>query len=84
MRKAIIELVEQDNGQLQYAVTKSGSAKLDKLVDTGIGVINLYAKTGGDPQALMGTLGPGIQQQLGQMFGGGGMGGLASLLGGLK
>lgn len=80
MRKAVIELVEQDNGQLQYALTKSGSDKLDRLAETGVGVINLYAKTGGDPQALMGTLGAGAQQQLGQLLGGG----LGGLLGGMK
>lgn len=82
MRKAIIELVEQDNGQLQYALTKSGSEKLDKLAETGVGVINLYAKTGGNIQSLMGTLGAGAQQQIGQLFNN--MGGLGNLLGGMK
>lgn len=70
MTKAIIEIVE-DNGKLKYAVTKSGNQKIDQLADVAVGSLNLYAKTGGDMNSLMGTLGGDVRRNLGSLLMGG-------------
>ena len=71
MAKAVIEIVE-DNGKLQYSVSKSGNDMIDKLVDVAIGTMSMFVKSGGNPQNLMGGLNGQAQNMLRTLLGGGG------------
>lgn len=70
MTKTIIEIVD-DNGTLKYAITKSGNQKLDQLADVAVGSLNLYAKTGGNMNNLLGSLSGDMRRGLGSMLMGG-------------
>jgi hypothetical protein len=71
MAKAVIEITD-DGGKLQYAVSKSGNERIDKLLDVAIGTMNMFVKSGGNPQNLMGGLSGQAQSMLRSMLGGGG------------
>ena len=71
MAKAVIEITD-DNGKLQYAVSKSGNDKIDKLLDVAIGTMSMFVKSGGNPQNLMGGLNGQAQNMLRSLLGGGG------------
>lgn len=80
MAKAVIEIVE-DNGKLQYSVSKSGNDKIDKLVDVAIGTMSMFVKSGGNPQNLMGGLNGQAQNMLRTLLGGGGNNMFGGILG---
>lgn len=80
MAKAMIEIVE-DNGKLQYSVSKSGNDKIDKLVDVAIGTMSMFVKSGGNPQNLMGGLNGQAQNMLRTLLGGGGNNMFGGILG---
>lgn len=71
MAKAVIEILD-DGGKLQYSVSKSGNEKIDQLVNVAIGTMNMYVKSGGNPQNLMGGLNGQAQNMLRSLLGGGG------------
>lgn len=71
MAKAVIEILD-DGGKLQYSVSKSGNEKIDQLVNVAIGTMNMYVKSGGNPQNLMGGLNGQAQNVLRSLLGGGG------------
>lgn len=72
MNKATIEIIIGNDGKLKYAVDKSGNKKIDKLVDVALGTMNLFVKSGGNPNSLLGVLGNGNQLNglLGNLMGG--------------
>lgn len=72
MYKATIEIIVGNDGKLKYAVDKSGNKKIDKLVDVALGTMNLFVKSGGNPNSLLGALGNGSQLNglLGNLMGG--------------
>lgn len=80
MAKAVIEIVE-DNGKLQYSVSKSGNDRIDKLVDVAIGTMSMFVKSGGNPQNLMGGLNGQAQNMLRTLLGGGGNNMFGGILG---
>ena len=57
MKKATIEILLDDNGKLKYSVDKSGNNKIDKLVEVALGTMNLFVKSGGNPNSLLGAMG---------------------------
>ena len=69
MAKAVIEITD-DGGKLQYAVSKSGNERIDKLLDVAIGTMNMFVKSGGNPQNLMGGLSGQAQNMLRSLLGG--------------
>lgn len=70
MAKAVIEITD-DGGKLQYAVSKSGNERIDKLMDVAIGTMSMFVKSGGNPQNLMGGLSGQAQSMLRSLLGGG-------------
>lgn len=72
MQKATIEIIIGNDGKLKYAVDKSGNKKIDKLVEVALGTMNLFVKSGGNPNSLLGALGNGNQLNglLGNLMGG--------------
>ena len=70
MAKVVIEIVQGEDGKIKYAMDKSGVEKLDKLGEVAVGSMNLFAKTGGNVNNLIGTLGAGAQQGLMSLLGG--------------
>ena len=57
MKKATIEILINDDGKLKYSVDKSGNNKIDKLVDVALGTMNLYVRSGGNPNSLLSAMG---------------------------
>ena len=80
MAKAVIEILD-DGGKLQYSVSKSGNEKIDQLVNVAIGTMNMYVKSGGNPQNLMGGLNGQAQNMLRSLLGGGGNNMFGGILG---
>lgn len=72
MKKATIEILVDDNGKLKYSVDKSGNNKVDKLVEVALGTMNLFVKSGGNPNSLLSAMGGNNQLNslLGNFMGG--------------
>lgn len=72
MHKATIEVLIGNDNKLKYAVNKSGNKKVDKLIDVALGTMNLYVKSGGNPNSLLSAIGGGNQLNalLGNIMGG--------------
>lgn len=76
MQKAVIEIIIGDDGKLKYAVDRSGNKKIDKLLDVALGTMNLYVKSGGNMNNLLGSMGNNnqVNSLLGKLVGGMGNG----------
>lgn len=72
MAKAVIEIFN-DSGKLQYSFEKSGDDSVDKIAGLAVNAMQMYAKTGGNINNLMGSLGGNLKQQLGMLLTQGGM-----------
>lgn len=72
MAKAVIE-VFNDNGRLQYSFEKSGDESVDKVANMAVSAMQMYAKTGGNVNNLMSSIGGNLKQQLGMLLTQGGL-----------
>lgn len=57
MKKATIEILLNDDGKLKYSVDKSGNNKIDKLVNVALGTMDLFVRSGGNPNSLLSAMG---------------------------
>ena len=73
--KAVLEFIRDDNGPMQIAMTPSTDQSLDNMAKIASQAANMYARSGGNMQSLLGSMGADIRQRLGSVLMGGLQGG---------
>lgn len=75
MTSVTIELRKNGNN-IEYSVDSSGDQQLDQLAQIAVQAAGMYAKSGGNMQSLLGSIGGPLKQQISSMLMGGGMPGM--------
>lgn len=73
--KAVLEFIKADNGQMQISFIPSNDQQLDGMAKIASQAANMYARTGGNMQSLVGSMGADMRQRLGSVLMGGFQGG---------
>lgn len=68
MTKAVLEFIKDDNGQLQIAMTPSNDQQLDGMAKIASQAVNIYVRSGGNMQSLIGAMGADVRQRLGAVL----------------
>ena len=63
--KAVLEFIKDDNGQMQLAFTPSNDQQLDGMAKVASQAANMYVRSGGNMQSLIGSMGADVRQRLG-------------------
>lgn len=66
--KAVLEFIKDDNGQMQIAMTPSNDQQLDSMVKIASQAANMYVRSGGNMQSLIGSMGADVRQRLGSVL----------------
>lgn len=68
MTKTVLEFIKDDNGQLQIAMTPSNDQQLDGMARIASQAANMYVRSGGNMQSLIGSMGADVRQRLGSVL----------------
>jgi hypothetical protein len=66
--KAILEFIKDDNGQMQLSFTPSNDQQLDGMARIASQAANMYVRSGGNMQSLIGSMGADVRQRLGSVL----------------
>lgn len=66
--KAVLEFIKDDNGQLQLSFTPSNDQQLDGMARIASQAANMYVRSGGNMQSLIGSMGVDVRQKLGSFL----------------